>query len=171
MSTCREVHSKKVLDTPLLRYLWRSEYEKTDAASLDSLFMVIFLSSITPSIKLEILDLIVLLIDQGTLSRISLQIWSILTSCCDDSALSMVDGLEEHGDLCGLESWRRIFTDQKGTLNQRVEDLRTKVLYPERVKAVGDVMESVTKWEAAYVALTDAWGAISNWMTKAAFLH
>ena len=95
-------------------------------------------------------------IEPEELSKISTQIWSLLMSYCDNTALSMTEGLEDHGDLRGLESWRRLYTDQRGTLNQRVDDLRQKVLYPDRVQNCTDVVESVTKWESAYRDLTDA---------------
>ena len=94
----------------------------------------------------------------GTLKRMSQQIRSMLTSYCDDTALAIVEGLEEHGELSGLEADRRIYSEQKGTLNQRTEDLRNRVLYPERVKAVTDVVQAVTKWDTAYSALLEACG-------------
>ena len=89
------------------------------------------------------------------ITKASMQIFSMLSTYTDDVSLSMVDNLENHGELAGLEAWRRLYTDQKGTLDQRFEDLRTQVLYPEKV-SVAKVSEAITQWESAYSALTEA---------------
>ena len=80
-------------------------------------------------------------VDVSTLSKISQQLFSLMIAYCDDLALEIVESVEEHGELKGLESYRRLYAEQKGTLNQRAESLRTLVLYPDRVKAMQDVIK------------------------------
>ena len=75
---------------------------------------------------------------------------------CEDGALEIVEGLDEHGPLNGIESWRRLFSDQKGTLSQKANSLRDSVIYPERVRLVTDVVKSLTAWEKAYTDLVEA---------------
>ena len=84
------------------------------------------------------------------------QLQSILTTYSEDTALSVVEGMEEHGWLAGLESWRRLYSDQKGTLTQRTNTLRELVLYPERVNSMSEVVQAITRWEKAYGQLLEA---------------
>ena len=65
-----------------------------------------------------------------------------------------MEGVEEHGGLAGLEAWRRLHSDQRGTKDQRTEELRNLVIYPKRV-AMSDVVTAVTKWERAYSDLVE----------------
>lgn len=95
-------------------------------------------------------------LDRSAMMKVSKQMLSLLTAYCDETALSIVDGLEAHGELAGLEAWRRLYADQRGTLSQRTNALRDQVLYPERVKQLVDVIQAITRWERAYGDLVEA---------------
>ena len=95
-------------------------------------------------------------LDTRTVTRMARQLNSMMISYCEDTALALVEGLEEHGEIAGLEAWRRLFADQKGTLNQRTNALRDKVLHPDRVKLVSGVVQAVTQWEKSYSDLVEA---------------
>merc|ERR1711884_351545 len=66
--------------------------------------------------------------------RVSQQMQSLMTAYCEDTALAIIDALENHGPLAGLEGWRRLYTEQRGTISQRTDSLRDKIIYPERVQ-------------------------------------
>ena len=85
-------------------------------------------------------------LDVKTLERASKQLQSVLTTYCEDTALAVVDSLEDHGPLAGFETWRRLWVEQRGTLTQRTDSLRDKVVYPEKV-ALADVTQAITSWE------------------------
>ena len=88
-------------------------------------------------------------------TKLSLQLHGLLTAHCEDTALAMVDALDDHGPLGGLEAWRRIFAEQRGTMAQRIDNLRDKVIYPERISQITDVMSAITSWEKSYSELVE----------------
>ena len=65
-----------------------------------------------------------------------------------------MDSLEDHGPLAGLEGWRRLYAEQRGTIAQRADILRDKVINPERV-GLNDVLAGITAWEKCYAELLD----------------
>ena len=87
--------------------------------------------------------------------KLSRQLHGLLTSHCEETALSIVDSLDDHGALGGLEAYRRLFADQRGTVNQRIDTLREKVIYPERISSAADVMNAITGWERSYTELVE----------------
>jgi len=52
----------------------------------------------------------------STLTQMAKQLMSILALYCSDTALSIVDALEDYGALGGLEALRRLHSDQKAHL-------------------------------------------------------
>ena len=92
-------------------------------------------------------------LDRSKVEWLSKQIFSVLVAHTEDAALGMVESLEEHGDINGLEAWRRLHSEQRGTLSQRTDELRNKVLYPDRVKMMSKVGQAVTQWEKDYEEL------------------
>ena len=86
-------------------------------------------------------------VESQVLVRMAAQMQCILTNYCEDTALAIIDSLEEHGQLSGFEGWRRLYSEQRGTLNQRTDLLRERVLYPERTQQVADIMNAITPWE------------------------
>ena len=97
-------------------------------------------------------------VDAKTVVYLSQQLQCLLTAYCEDTALSIVDSLENHGKLAGLEAWRRLYAEQRGTLSQRTDSLREMVIYPEKVQQLTEVMGAITGWEKAYTELVDMCG-------------
>ena len=56
-------------------------------------------------------------IDEKEVTNLSQKLHGLLTAHCEETALAIVDALNDHGPLGGLEAWRRLFAEQRGTVS------------------------------------------------------
>ena len=75
-------------------------------------------------------------VDQRTVTKMSQQLMSLLTAYCEDTALSVVDSLKEHGPLGGLEAWRRLVQHWDSETTGRLMDETGRLMYPGKAKSM-----------------------------------